>query len=160
MHELVRKAWTAIGVNTSVKGVERALYMEHYRNGDMEVGQWGWDRASAIKADPGRWLGTIDDGPWAPTYGHWYDQNALQEGGAAPGSPDPQDLGSLGEDAGPSRTRRRATPTSSRSSTSTSRRRWRSASVGENVSPWIVKNNFRNVQGRASSTTTRSATTG
>ena len=79
MHEMVRKAWTAIGINTSVKGVDRALYMEHYRTGDMEVGQWGWDRASANKADPGRWLGTIDDGPWAPTYGHWYDQNAWKK---------------------------------------------------------------------------------
>ena len=34
MHELVRKAWTAIGINTSVKGVDRALYMEHYRSGE------------------------------------------------------------------------------------------------------------------------------
>ncbi len=74
MHELVRRAWTAIGIATSVKAVDRALYMEHYRNGEMEVGFWGWDRASANKADPGRWLGTINDGPWAPTYGHWFEQ--------------------------------------------------------------------------------------
>ena len=73
MHEMVRRAWTAIGINTSVKAVDRALYTEHVRAGDMEVGFWGWDRASANKADPGRWLGTINDGPWAPTYGHWFE---------------------------------------------------------------------------------------
>ena len=27
-----------------------------------------------MKADPGRWLGTIGDGPWAPAYGFWYDK--------------------------------------------------------------------------------------
>jgi oligopeptide/dipeptide ABC transporter ATP-binding protein len=42
----------------------------------MEVGYWSWDRASANKADPGRWLAYQDDGPWAPLWGHWYLQNA------------------------------------------------------------------------------------
>ena len=41
----------------------------------MEIGYWGCDRPSVIKADPGRWPATIDDGPWAPTYGHWYAQS-------------------------------------------------------------------------------------
>ena len=74
--ELVRKAWTDIGVKTSVKGVDRELYTEHYHNGDIEVGYWSWDRASANKADPGRWLAYQDDGPWAPLWGHWYQKNA------------------------------------------------------------------------------------
>lgn len=73
-HELVRKYWTAIGVKTSVKGVERALYTEHFRAGDLEVGYWGWDRASVNKADPGRWTATVADGPWAPLWGQWYAQ--------------------------------------------------------------------------------------
>ena len=42
------------------------------RTGEIEVGNWGFDRSSVVKADPGRWLGTITDGPWAPTYGNWY----------------------------------------------------------------------------------------
>jgi peptide/nickel transport system substrate-binding protein len=75
-HELVRQAWTDVGINTSIKGVDRALYTQHYQNGDIEVGYWSWDRASANKADPGRWLAYQDDGPWAPLWGHWYQQNA------------------------------------------------------------------------------------
>ncbi len=39
------------------------------------MGNWGFDRLSVIKADPGRWTGTIDDGPWAPTYGHFYSNS-------------------------------------------------------------------------------------
>jgi peptide/nickel transport system substrate-binding protein len=78
-HELVKKYWTAIGIRTSAKGVDRSLYEEHVHQGEVEVGFWSWDRASVNKADPGRWLGTIDDGPWAPNYGHWYVQNAYKK---------------------------------------------------------------------------------
>ena len=55
---------------------ERSLYEAHVHNGEVDIGYWGFDRPSAIKADPGRWRATIDDGPWAPNYGHWYLQNA------------------------------------------------------------------------------------
>ena len=72
----VKKYWEAVGVKTNVKYVERALYQEHVNNGDLQIGQWGFDRCSVVKADPGRWLATIPDGPWAPTYGNWYLQNA------------------------------------------------------------------------------------
>jgi peptide/nickel transport system substrate-binding protein len=73
-NELIRKYWTAVGVKTSVKAVDRALYEEHVRAGEIEVGKWGWDRASVNKANPGRWTGTIIDGPWAPLWGNWYAQ--------------------------------------------------------------------------------------
>ncbi len=145
MHEMVRKAWTAIGINTSVKGVDRALYMEHYRTGDMEVGQWGFDRSSAVKADPGRWLGTIDDGPWAPTYGHWYDQNAWKK------EEPPQDhmirkIWDFWEKC-------RTEPDEAKSNAYFMEiiKIHKQAPiaigvVGENVSPWIVKNNVKNVK--------------
>ena len=75
--ELVRKYWNAIGIRATTKFAERALYEEHVHNGEMEVGAaFGWDRASVNKADPGRWTGEIDDGPWAPTYGHWYQRTS------------------------------------------------------------------------------------
>lgn len=78
-NELIRKYWTAIGIKTTVKAVDRALYEEHVRAGEIEVGKWGWDRASVNKANPGRWLGTINDGPWAPLWGHWYTQQAWKK---------------------------------------------------------------------------------
>ena len=71
-HELVKGYWEAIGIRATMKQVERSLYEEHCRTGEIEVGNWGFDRSSVVKADPGRWLGTITDGPWAPTYGNWY----------------------------------------------------------------------------------------
>lgn len=71
-HEFVRRYWAAIGVKATMNYVERSLYEEHVHNGDVEVGYWGFDRLSVIKADPGRWTATIDDGPWAPLYGHFY----------------------------------------------------------------------------------------
>jgi peptide/nickel transport system substrate-binding protein len=144
MHELVRKAWTAIGINTSIKGVDRALYMEHYRTGDMEVGQWGWDRASANKADPGRWLGTIDDGPWAPTYGHWYDQNAWKK------EEPPQDhpIRKIWDFWEKTRTEPDEAKSNAYFKEIIDIHKQAPVAVGvvgENVSPWIVKNNFRNV---------------
>lgn len=71
-HELVKGYWAAIGIRATMKAVERSLYEEHCRTGEIEIGNWGFDRSSVVKADPGRWLGTITDGPWAPTYGNWY----------------------------------------------------------------------------------------
>jgi peptide/nickel transport system substrate-binding protein len=146
MHELVRRAWTTIGVKTSVKGVDRSLYTEHYHSGDIEVGYWSWDRASANMADPGRWLGTQTDGPWAPKWGHWYDKAAW-----AKQEPPPdhwiRTIWSLWEkaQAEPDEAKRHAlfmdivaihrdAPVAV-------------GVVGENVAPMIAKNNFRNVKG-------------
>jgi peptide/nickel transport system substrate-binding protein len=144
MHELVRRAWTAIGINTSVKAVDRALYTEHYRNGEIEVGFWGWDRASANKADPGRWLGTISDGPWAPLYGHWYEQQPWKK------EEPPQDhvirkIWDFWEKC-------RTEPDEAKGHAHFMEiiKIHREAPmavgvVGEAATPWIVKNNFRNV---------------
>jgi peptide/nickel transport system substrate-binding protein len=77
-HQRVKKYWEAIGVKTVVTYVDRSLYEQRNHNGEVEIGFWSFDRCSVVKADPGRWLGTIDDGPWAPNYGHWYDQNSYK----------------------------------------------------------------------------------
>ena len=73
-HNRIKTYWEAVGLKTNVKFVERSLYEQRYRNSEIEVGNWSCDRCSVVKADPGRWLGTIGDGPWAPAYGFWYDK--------------------------------------------------------------------------------------
>jgi peptide/nickel transport system substrate-binding protein len=79
-HGLIKKYWDAVGVRTTIKFVERALYEQHTHNGDIQAGAgFGWDRSSVVKADPGRWTAEIDDGPWAPTYGHWYDKSPYKQ---------------------------------------------------------------------------------
>ena len=73
-HEFVRRYWEAIGIKATMAFVERSLYQNHVYDGQLDMGYWGFDRLSVIKADPGRWTGTIQDGPWAPTWGNWYAQ--------------------------------------------------------------------------------------
>jgi peptide/nickel transport system substrate-binding protein len=71
-HEFVRLYWEAIGVRATMRFTERSLYESHVRDSAVDMGYWGFDRLSVIKADPGRWTGEIEDGPWAPAYGEWY----------------------------------------------------------------------------------------
>jgi peptide/nickel transport system substrate-binding protein len=144
MHELVRRAWTAIGVKTSVKAVDRSLFMEHYRGGDIEIGYWGWDRASANKADPGRWLAYQADGPWAPLWGQWYHQDPWKKV-EPPADHWLRKLWSTWEQV-------RTEPDEARGNALFMDiiKAHREAPVaigvvGEAVSPWVVKNAFRNV---------------
>jgi peptide/nickel transport system substrate-binding protein len=71
-HEFVRRYWEAVGIKATMRYVERSLYDTHARDGVMDVGYWGFDRLSVIKADPHRWTGRIQDGPWAPTWANWF----------------------------------------------------------------------------------------
>jgi peptide/nickel transport system substrate-binding protein len=145
MHELVRRAWTAIGVKTSVKGIDRSLYTEHYRSAELEIGFWGWDRASVNKADPGRWLAYVDDGPWAPSFGHYYQQQPYKK--EEPPAEHPiRKMWSLWEQV-------RTEPDEAKGNALFMDiiKLHREAPVavgvvGESVSVWIVKNNFRNVK--------------
>jgi peptide/nickel transport system substrate-binding protein len=78
-HEFVRRAWQAIGLRVTFSFVERTLYQNHVNDGNIQMGYWGYDRLSVIKADPGRWTGTIQDGPWAPRWGNWYASSPFQK---------------------------------------------------------------------------------
>jgi peptide/nickel transport system substrate-binding protein len=86
-HEFVRRYWEAIGLKATMRYAERSLYEQHVHNGEVDMGYWGFDRLSVIKADPGRWTGQIDDGPWAPTYGHWYTQSPWKQEEPPPDHP-------------------------------------------------------------------------
>jgi peptide/nickel transport system substrate-binding protein len=82
--QLVSEYWQAVGIKVSQEVVERSLYETRVRDGDIEVGVWYVDRSSVVPADPGRYLGLVNDGPWAPLFAHW-----LQ----AQRSPDPATYG-------------------------------------------------------------------
>lgn len=72
-HDFVKKYWEAIGVKVELVYLDRATYEDQAKQGLVEVGKWGFDRNVIIPSEPGRYLGTITDGPWAPLYGQWYD---------------------------------------------------------------------------------------
>jgi peptide/nickel transport system substrate-binding protein len=77
---LMVKYWKAIGIKIDTKYDERALYEQRVHDAAVQAtAGFGWDRSSVVKADPGRWLGTIDDGPWAPAYGHWYAKSPYKQ---------------------------------------------------------------------------------
>jgi peptide/nickel transport system substrate-binding protein len=78
MLELVSAYWADVGIKALVTPLERSLYEEHLATGEMEMGVWGFDRNSVVTADPGRYLGTITDGPWAPRYGIWYSNQGRE----------------------------------------------------------------------------------
>ena len=69
--QLVAGYWQALGIEVSLEVVERSLYQQRVEAGDIQVGVWVADRNSVVKADPGRYLGVVHDGPWAPLYAHW-----------------------------------------------------------------------------------------
>jgi peptide/nickel transport system substrate-binding protein len=145
--ELLRKAWAAIGVRITTKFAERALFEEHAHNGEIEAAtSFSWDRASVVKADPGRWTATIDDGPWAPLWGHWYGKSPYKK--EEPPKDHPiRKVWELWDkvNAEPDEPKRNAlfqeligvhrqAPVAV-------------GTVGELVAPMIAKNNFRNVKG-------------
>ncbi len=74
---LVEGYWEAIGLDVNQDVVERSLYEERVNNNEVDVGVWGVDRNSVVMADPGRYLGTIQDGPWAPAFGGWWEGDAF-----------------------------------------------------------------------------------
>lgn len=76
--ELVKAYWEEVGIKTVINKIERTLYAELVAKGEVEIGHWGFDRNSIVAADPRRYIGSIDDGPWAPLYGKWFDFGGTQ----------------------------------------------------------------------------------
>ena len=61
-------------------GSGRALAAMRTRdhNGDIQVGIWFADRSSVVMADPGRYMGLLDDGPWAASYATMASMSCLR----------------------------------------------------------------------------------
>jgi peptide/nickel transport system substrate-binding protein len=143
-HELIKKYWNAIGVRTNTRYVERTLYEQLVHNGEIEIGYWGFDRCSVVKADPGRWLGTIDDGPWAPNYGHWYAQNAYKK--EEPPQDHPiREIWRLWEKTQQEPDEAKRNATFQEIINIHKKHPYAIGVVGEKVAPMIVTNAFRNV---------------
>ena len=70
---MVQRFWEALGIHIHIKQVERSVYEDMARSGNLEVGVWIFDRNVIISADPRSYLGTIGQQPWAPLYAQWYE---------------------------------------------------------------------------------------
>ena len=143
---LVAKYWSAIGIPTTIKPIERSLYETRARGGDVVVGHtdWGFNRNSIVMADPGHYLGTIADNPWAPLYGNWYVKAQYKQ--VEPPADHPiKKIWTLWEQCQvePDETKRNAL---FKQIIDTHKANpWNIGTVGENPTIWVAKNNFRNV---------------
>jgi peptide/nickel transport system substrate-binding protein len=65
------KAFAALGIKAAYKGLERALYEEHWRANEIEAAWWGGDRTVLPLVAPIIWIGTQPDRPWCAAWSHW-----------------------------------------------------------------------------------------
>jgi len=138
MHELVRRAWTTVGIKT-LKAVDRAVHraLPQRRHRDRY-----WIGIGRRPTRPsGRWLAYQDDGPWAPIgvtarAEAWAKQEPPRITGSGRG-------GTCGK--GPTdQTRPRPRPV--HADHQSPPRRALAVASSARTSPMIARNNFRNVK--------------
>jgi len=141
----VEQYWRDIGLDVNQEVVERSLYEERVNNADVDVGVWGCDRNSVVMADPGRYLGTIQDGPWAPAFGAWWENAPSAKQVEPPEDHIIREIWSLWEQtrAEPDETKRNALFTELLNIHK--EHPWMIGTVGEAPRPVIVSNNFGNM---------------
>ena len=140
--EMVEKYWEAVGVKVALQPVERSLYNTRCDAGDVEIGVWYFDRNAAILSDPGRLLGTVTDGPWAPLYGQWYSTGGT--GGEEPKG-DIRKIYDLWDKVTVTADEKQRDRYFKEIVNLHKRNIWMIGTVGELPQPVVVKNNFRNV---------------
>ncbi len=72
----VIKNLAEVGIKAAYKGLERALYEEHWGANEIEAAWWGGDRTVLPIVAPMIFLGTMIDRPWADAWGKWHDNPA------------------------------------------------------------------------------------
>jgi peptide/nickel transport system substrate-binding protein len=144
---LMVKYWQAIGIKIDPKFDERALYEQRVHDAVVQAtAGFAFDRSSVVKADPGRWLGTIDDGPWAPAYGHWYAQQPYKQ--IEPPADHPiRQIWSLWEQVQVEPDQAKGNALFQQLIGVHKAQPFAVGTVGELVVPNIVRNNFHNIKG-------------
>jgi peptide/nickel transport system substrate-binding protein len=70
--DLVRKGWDAVGLKVAVKSSERSVFWTRATGNQVQIAEWGTDRALEPFVDP-IYLFPYDERSWmAPQYGIWY----------------------------------------------------------------------------------------
>ena len=77
MAELVGGYWDRIGIKNEVQVIDRSLYTDRYRAGDLEIAGWAWGRGLSPLIAPKFVFPSDDTFNPAPLWGRWY-----QTGGA------------------------------------------------------------------------------
>lgn len=140
--QMVEKYWKEVGIKVAVKPLERSLYVTRCTAGELEIGVWNFDRNAAVMSDPGRILGTVTDGPWAPLYGLWYTTGGT--GGEEPKG-DIRKIYELWDKVTVTADEKQRERLFKEIINLHKRNIWMIGIVGELPQPGVVKNNFRNV---------------
>lgn len=74
--ELIQKYWEDVGIELTLKNVDRTLFDQLMADGKADMLVWWWDRNNLIEADPTNYLGT--DNIWAPQWGKWELSNGKE----------------------------------------------------------------------------------
>lgn len=140
---LVQGYWEAIGIEVKIEILDRLEYEARARRGELEIGSWTFDRNVIIPADPGRYLGIITDGPWAPLYAQWYASGG-QDGIEPPADHPIRDVWAAWEQAKTAVTEEEALAFVQEMITIHKNNVWVIGLSGEITSLYIVNNNIRN----------------
>ncbi len=73
--ELARENWMAIGLQTEIKTMDRALYWERAIGNQVQMAVWGSDRGLEPFVDPIYLLPFDNRSWWAPDWGVWYHES-------------------------------------------------------------------------------------
>ena len=80
---LIQSYWQAIGVKTTWALVDRATFEKRVSENAFDGSLYLYGRNLIIPADPGFFLGTVQDGTWMPLWGQWRVQEWRERGTAA-----------------------------------------------------------------------------
>ncbi len=80
----VVKYLAAVGIKASYKGVERALYEQHWGANEIEAAWWGGDRTVLPIVAPWIFLGTQTDRPWSDAWSLWKNNGPSDPNGEEP----------------------------------------------------------------------------
>lgn len=143
---LVEGYWETLGIDINQELVERSLYQERTDNGDVDIGVWGADRNSVVMADVSRYTGEQADGPWAPLFGGWWaDSPRAQE--EPPEDHPIREIWRLWEAAQSEPDEATRNELFTEMLNIHKEHPYMIGTVGENPSPFIVRNNVGNIQG-------------
>ena len=141
--KLIQGYWEDVGVTTTWDFVERAVFETRVKENQVEGTLYMSGRYLNIASDPAFFLGTVDDGTFAPRFGQWYDR---EPNGLEPPADHPlRQVWALWEQAKSAPTRAAADALLQQMITIHKDNVWVIGLVSPLPAPVIVRNNFRNV---------------
>jgi len=82
--QLVSSYLKEVGIQATYKYLERSLYQERANINDISCGWWGGDRTELPMIDPGIFIGTQEQRPWAGAWGLWKRSGGTDPNGEEP----------------------------------------------------------------------------